>query len=492
MASSMASPTPEYTNPQAPPLRLPKLSYRTKSCDSESVSSASTAFTRAYVSTTPTSPLNSTFCPSPRTPPSDMSLPSSPRQSSFTSSPKPSANLTKTRSKFLAGLFGVKEPSAQALQDYERQLMKQGRGRVTPIGMPGVSSAKLPAAVPKVNSKWDGVPQALKEKEKQNDAARQLTSGLSRHLGTSRSGGSESSATSTADSSKRRLSRGTLGGGPMRGGSSNNLAELYGWETSSSHSGGSTINFAAEHRPTTLRSAPSLQQTSSSPSREPLPPPVISSPPMEPSPSSRSASPSPPSLCYSPMLTPYDSSPATPDAPLPFISLASLKIETTPEENVNIASLETPGLAEEVIVKSAGVNILGPPAAAKRKPKPTPLQSSEQRPKISRTGFQTSAIIRSEVPVPRETPSPRPPLGSYFPDIMSTSSSDSSAKVPARRNSTREKLAVGLNSKNQISAPRPSPEEGTNVSAKGERIITPTPEGGKSSTRKSRMTLFKR
>ncbi len=479
----MASSITGHTYPQAPPTRLPRLSYRTKSCDTESVSSTSTGFTRYTASTTPTSPLHSDFCPSPRSPPSEMSFPSSPRQSTFTP-PSKTSTLPKKRPNFLSSLFGVKEPSAQALQDYQRQLMKQGGGRVTAVGMPGVSSAKLPAKVPKVNSKWDGVPQTLKEKEKEkhHDAARQSMPGLSRQLGTSRSDGSDHRATSTADSSKKRLSRGTLGGMSTQSGSSNYLAELYGWETNSSHSGSSTINFSAEHRPSTARSAPPLQQDSSFPPHLSRPP-AIHFPSTELSLPSSIGSPDPPSLSHSPMLTPYDSSPATPDASPLFLSPISPKSEANPQENTKATTLKVLGSAEEVIVKSAGVNILGPPAAAKRKPKPTPLQPREQRPNTSGADFQSNCMIRKEPPVPKDTPS------SYFPNSMPT---PLPSKMPARRNSTRERLGLGMSLKNQIAAPWQSPEQATDINGKGERIITPTPESGKSLRRKSRMTLFKK
>lgn len=488
----MASAIPGYTNPQALPNRLPKLSYRHKPSDADSVSSAST---------TPISPLNSTFCPSLRSPPSEMSLPSSPRQSSFAASSrssKISSNPPKKRSNFFSGLFNAKEPSAQALQDYQRQLMKQGGGRVTAVGMPGVSSAKLPATVPKVNSKWDGVPQTLKEKERQQDTGRQSMSALSRQLGTSSSGGSEPRSMSTADSSKKRLSRGTLGGVSVQNGSNNNLAELYGWETNSYHSGSSAVDFATEHRPSTSRttssrSAPPLQQNSSFPPHDPPRLPAIPLPPTELSPPSRFGSPNPPALSYSPILTPYESSPATPDAPSPFMSLTSSKSAATSHENIETTLLESPASAEEVIVKSAGVNILGPPAAAKRKPRPTPLQSSDQRPNTSGAEFQLSSVLRKEAPVQKNTPSPRPPLASYFPNTMTTSSSDSPAKVPARHNSARERLGLGMNLKNQFTAPWQSPEQATDdVNIEGERIITPTPEGGQSLRRKSRINLFKK
>ncbi|CAF9916003.1 MAG: hypothetical protein ALECFALPRED_010465 [Alectoria fallacina] len=421
-----------------------------------------------------------------------MSLPSSPRQSSFapsSRSSKTSPNPPKKRSNFFSGLFSVKEPSSQALHDYQRQLMKQGGGRVTAVGMPGVSSAKLPATVPKVNSKWDGVPHTLKEK--QHDAARQSMSEWSRQLGTSRSGGFEHRPTSSADSSRKRLSRGTMSGLSMQSGSSNNLAELYGWESNSNHSASCVIDFAAEHRPTTSRStsswsAPPLQQSSVFTPHDPPRPPVTPLPLTELSPPSRFGSPNPPALSYSPMLTPYDSSPATPDVPLPFMSLASPKSGSSPQENAETALLDLPVSAEEVIVKSAGVNILGPPAAAKRKPRPTPLLPSDQRPNTSGAEFQSSSIHRREAPS-QSTPSPRPALASYFPNTGSP------ANMPVRQNSTRERLGLGMNLKNQFAPPWRSSEHATDdVNVEAERIITPTPEGGQSLRRKSRMALFKK
>ncbi|CAF9942036.1 hypothetical protein IMSHALPRED_003168 [Imshaugia aleurites] len=429
-----------------------------------------------------------------------MSFSASAQRPSLTSSSLPSktsSSLPKKRSSFFSGLFSVKEPSAQALQDYQQQMMKQGGGRVTAVGIPGVSTAKLPATVPKVNSKWDGVPQTSKEKEKQYDATRQSMTGSSRQLATSGSGGSEHRAISTADSSTKRLSRGTLGGASMQSVSSNNLAELYGWEASDYRSASSAIDFAAEHRPSTARStsswsAPPLQQGSSLTPDDLPPPPTVSFPPVKLSPPSRFGSPSLPALSYSPMLTPYESSPATPDAPSPFIGLASPKPEAIPHEDTETTLLEAPGSAEEVVVKSAGVKILGPPAAAKRKTKPTPLQPTDQRPSTSGVDFQFNSILRRETPVQKETPSPRPKLASYFPNTMSASNSGSPAKVPARYASTRERLGLGMNLKSQAAAPWQSPERTSDVNAEGERIITPTPEGGQSLRRKSRMTLFKK
>ena len=484
----MASAGPGY---QATPTRLPRLSYRTRSCDADSVSSASTAFTRSTASTTPTSPLHSDFCLSPRSALSEMSLPSSPKQPTFVPSVKTTSSpLPKKRSNFLSNLFGAKEPSAQALQEYQRRLMKQGGGQVTPVGMPGVSSAKLPATVPKVNSKWDGVPQTAKEKGKTNDAGRSSMSGWNRQRGSSGSGAFEHRMPSTADSSRKRLSRGTLGGMSMRSGSSNNLAELYGWETSSSHSGTSVINFANEHRPTTSRSTPSLHQNSSFFPHDLPRPPMIPPPPTERSPSSHVASPNPPSLSNSPLLTPYDSSPSTPDTPPSFLSITSPQLEPSPQENAETTLLQVPDCADEVTVKSTGVNILGPPAVAKRKPKPTPPQSMEQHSKTSGVEYHSSSILRREAPVSGDTSPPRPPLISNLPTIMPTPNSGPPARVPARHNSTRERLGLGMSFESQTETQ--STVQGPDATVEGERIIAQTPEGGKFLRRKSRMALFKK
>lgn len=378
--------------------------------------------------------------------------------------------------------------------------MKQGGGRVTAVGMPGVSSAKLPAKVPKVNSKWDGVPQTMREKERQYDAASQSVLGSSRHLSISKLGGSDRRSTFTADSSKKRLSRGTIGGVSMQNCSNNSLAELYGWETNSSHSGSSCIDFAAEHRPTSSRttsswSAPSPQQSPSIPPHDLPRPPSISFPSTELSPPSRLGSPNLPALSYSPMLTPYESLPATPDTPSSFISPSTPKLEADPQDPAKSCLLEIPGSTEEVIVKSAGVNILGPPAAAKRKPRPTPLQPSDQRPKTSGAEFQFSSILRSEAPAQKDMPTSRPLLGSYFPSTMGTPNTDLPTKERAGRNSTRERLGLGMSLKSQLAAPPQSSEQANDVNevnAESERIITPTPQSGQSHRRKSRMTLFKK
>ncbi|KAI9694427.1 MAG: hypothetical protein M1822_000043 [Bathelium mastoideum] len=54
----------------------------------------------------------------------------------------------------------VKEPSTRAFEEFAEQERKKAaaKGNRSMTTLPGVSSARLPSTVPKVNSKWDGMP----------------------------------------------------------------------------------------------------------------------------------------------------------------------------------------------------------------------------------------------------------------------------------------------------------------------------------------------
>ncbi|KAI4153931.1 MAG: hypothetical protein LQ340_002004 [Diploschistes diacapsis] len=78
-----------------------------------------------------------------------------------------SSQTRKTKSTVL-NFFSAKEPSSQALREYEDLLRKQQnqkKGRVSAVGMPMTAATKLPAHVPKVNSKWDGLPESTHRKQ---------------------------------------------------------------------------------------------------------------------------------------------------------------------------------------------------------------------------------------------------------------------------------------------------------------------------------------
>jgi hypothetical protein len=85
------------------------------------------------------------------------------RASNNPKSPVPSA--TQKKKGLFGGLFVSKEPTALALERLAAQLEAQ-HGELSSRAIPGVSSSKLPQHVPKVNTKWDGVPEVLKEREK--------------------------------------------------------------------------------------------------------------------------------------------------------------------------------------------------------------------------------------------------------------------------------------------------------------------------------------
>ena len=79
---------------------------------------------------------------------------------------------TKKTSSFLGTLF-TKEPSTDAfvqMQNQSRKQMAQNPGRKYPPGMAGVSSVKMPENVPKVNSKWNGLPQRGDEEYYRRDS----------------------------------------------------------------------------------------------------------------------------------------------------------------------------------------------------------------------------------------------------------------------------------------------------------------------------------
>ena len=495
--------------PQSQPApRFPKLSYRTKCSDAESIKTVSTDASRMTTSTNLTSPMQSSFCPSPREPSVDMMGALSPRASSFAPSsiaPRYTKHQPKKRPSFFAGLFGTKEPSAQALAEYQKQLQKSARGRTSAIGIPGVSSAKLPPTVPKVNSKWDGIPETHKEKDKQRQESRQSKLEHIRGHSAARSVGSEVRSTSTSASQNRR-SRGTLDGMSTysNGGSTNRLAELYGWEADSIpilSSSSAIVDFAAEHRPMSSR----LQTSHSAPAPSEKPPPLDRAflfPPHatsqlspskephfgQPSPSPTS-SPALPGHSDSPTLTPVESSPITPGTPPPkmdFAStprIASSHAKLCQLDNLKTTVLEVPTAGDEIIVKSAGPNILGPPATAKRAYKASPYQSTEDRPKTSGLDMPLTSILKKEH-VKESYPYPVP--GSYFP-----STGPNAPSTPVRRNSARDRLGLGMSLKNQAVAPWSSPANAGQAGIGGEGNTRPVPDG-EISTRKRRMSLFRK
>ena len=427
-------------------------------------------------STAPTSPRHSDYCPSPtssRLPPDTLNV-NGPESPSLL---PPKIPPPKKRGGSFLKMFTIKEPSSQAFEDYQKQMLKKGaskNGRVAPVGMPGVSSAKLPPTVPKVNSKWDGVPLAVKEREKEKESA----------MRQSMSGYSHSTNSSTSDATHSRPSSRGASQGPMdhrRNGklafnqSTGNLSDMYGWENRSASSGSVAKDFAFENE------TPSTQEadfTSFFPRYIPPSP----SPASLPKPTSADLT-LPPEHSASPALTPNDSSPATPSPhPSPRIIVASPCSVQDLKDDIKTTTLEIPPDTEQVIIKSSGVNILGPPASARRKPKPQPFPAGEaEEMKLPREDAPLRPILKRDSKPRTVDTVPRSP--------QPTTAPDSELEMSKRPNSARERLGLGVSMKGSTSAPWNSSENTTEeVGGDG----ASTSQGAQKLKRMSRISLFSR
>lgn len=137
-------------------------------------------------------------------------LPSSPYRPSFettasttsfsvasTTSSASSSNDSKTfkkkkKTNSVFGFLSLKEPSQVALEQFAEQQRKQGNGKgtVSPSNVSVKTSAtfaskKLPDNVPKVNSKWDGVPDAIKKRQSGAPATTRTSKDTKRSSGSS-------------------------------------------------------------------------------------------------------------------------------------------------------------------------------------------------------------------------------------------------------------------------------------------------------------------
>ncbi|KAI9656946.1 MAG: hypothetical protein M1831_004494 [Alyxoria varia] len=144
------------------PVRIPKLLVRNKNDSSTHV--IGTVSRLAVPGAVPAASDDSTRSPraSPTSTPSTTSLHS---QDGDKSTP-PQKPTKKTKSKKgLVSLLTLKEPSTLAFEQYAATQRKAAavKGSQT-VGLSSVSQQKLPENVPKVNSKWDGMPVAARER----------------------------------------------------------------------------------------------------------------------------------------------------------------------------------------------------------------------------------------------------------------------------------------------------------------------------------------
>ena len=124
------------------------------------------------------------------------------RQSMILSAPReypPAALLRspmpqKKKSSLFGGFFAAREPTQAALNQVAAQMIAQ-HGSTSAKQVPNVRMEKMPEHVPKVNAKWDGVPESIKQKEKVEKDRQRAIKRASLAAGT---------RSSSADSNERR------------------------------------------------------------------------------------------------------------------------------------------------------------------------------------------------------------------------------------------------------------------------------------------------
>lgn len=403
-------------------VRVPKLRYRQSIVDGESpirtvpvapdtISSAVPSSINSWDAASSTRP--SSFNPTGTCTPRSASI-----AVSFDEHLSTTVKLSGKKQSFLSGLFTVKEPSAQAFAEYERQLKAQEStkaNRRSTAGLPRLSTASLPPTVPKVNSRWDGIPLSAKERTRKNQLApKRSFASSSRSVPSSWSNqSSDTNSLPTPAGRSENVSRGTLDGPSVqRGESRNRLAELYGWEGPNRLSGSLSKMSVDGLRPssersTSSKSAPPVLVTSRSDviTTEASEPPPIPQAFIEQRSLNNQNSPSTPGLSSSPALTPYESNPATPAGrdQTDFITLSDSGKTLIGHERHEMhgaianTTLEVPCVNSEVVVRSAGPNILGPPLSARREQKAS-RSVQKKEPKLTSILKDSSGVSENHQP----------------------------------------------------------------------------------------------
>ncbi|MCJ1301897.1 hypothetical protein MMC08_004698 [Hypocenomyce scalaris] len=484
---------------------IPNLSYRSSTGgtilhsrrDSTNAVSTATAAAGATASTASTSPLLSESCPSP-TPskvPAGALSPFSPDATSTTDpflSPSTPTKPSKKKGPSLFSFLSVKEPSQQAFLDYQENIRKQAtarNGRITTVGMPGVSSAKLPPTVPKVNSKWDGVPQTLKEKEKEKkDAPRQSTASHRRYSSNATAAGLRPQRSTSTLGSHLSTGKSSSFFGNKAGNSSNSSDTKLGWETYSLSCGSSSRDL-----PNVSADSGNSRSTTTLPEMTSFFPQDVPEPPKIPEQYRAEASTEVPNLddlpqhSVSPTLTPMETSPVTPYPPSPPVADTTsfkFKPETITEDYFKDTELKDIGpLFQQVTLNSNGVNILAPPSISKRKPKGYAFPSDETDPvRFPPEDDQPPSILKRDPCLERSKAPTRPPISSYFPVV--------DAEPTRKSNATRNKHGMRPTLRNKVITPWDSPEPSVNEDFQ-DTSPTPTKQSGKSSTRR-KVSIFGR
>ncbi|KAI9781788.1 MAG: hypothetical protein M1835_004196 [Candelina submexicana] len=481
----MLSATSTTTTLQSKPIHIPKLTYRNaappphnREDSSDSIPTLSSAFTddsvplsrppyisklsfRNGLSYTPRKS-TSTFSTSASsltvsTPPSSPGLSEyqytetfsngqSPTEASL-GSPAKSTKGGKRKAGSIFNFFALKEPSTQAFVDFQEQARRQAaakNGRPIAVGLPGVSSAKLPPTVPKVNSKWDGVPETVKYKHKRKSSSLGRTGITGLAGGPSRRSSSTRNSNSSRDRPGSMLSQGSNGSGK------------YSWnevfpEIGSAGASSSDLSLSRGHAPSANSTSLKSPSTTSLPTMtsfflpeipqqylNDVPPVQRDQQPLAQRPATSASSPS--------------EAPTGTHRHQSHVSLSSngrSKYSSNPKLSEPI-----PPFPVEVVVKSSGAGVLGPPMTTKRKPKPRALPAREAEPIKNPKSKSYPPISKCES-IQTSTPI-RPPITSYSvkPGTNPGSNTPSGADSPVKHfESFRPRYERGSSTRSQDSTP---------------------------------------
>lgn len=155
-----------------PPARIPRLRYRNPLPSASLPKSFHGSGPHPAYSTQeppvapdPTSNLPSTLAHSPSQPAPLTSSSLASLHSSTSSGNDSKSSKKKKKTSSVLGFLSLKEPSQAALDHIVQQQRKQNSGSSTPPSAAYHTGQKLPPYVPKVNSKWDGVPESVKQRD---------------------------------------------------------------------------------------------------------------------------------------------------------------------------------------------------------------------------------------------------------------------------------------------------------------------------------------
>lgn len=355
-------PNPRYATPR----RVPKLAVRNRVPDGPTVNETSHS--------------------------SDDSTPRY-HERSAESQPRP-RQPTKRKSAGVLGFFMLKEPSTSALEEFAEHEKKKAAQKSTQSNagvVNGVSTQRLPNHVPKVNSKWNGLPKADKSKRESLDYREKYA-----EMGASKRNSAASSLYHGYGDSGRQLfgslsSKPSIRQSPDKKRASVISKDANSWRSESPVDPALTADIAL----------PTFRESLFCPSAMPHHSGSGSPPELE-----YSESLHPPQLVYSNGgVTSPEASPKT-----PALELALPRVDSD-------VRLSSPGLyglrddsgafyfsdSDEVVVKTAGPGILGRPAASLRKDsdRSASIQSTTSNSAFGRGIEHSTSIQRSAAPVVR-------------------------------------------------------------------------------------------